>query len=86
MREPRAFAHVLSTFQPRKTRFGVFFSPTEPPAGGMCAYLPERVRTVRRAADGLPGSYFIVLPPTHPESGFCCNERGAELRDTLRSG
>lgn len=44
------------------------------------------MRTVRRAADGLPGSYFIVLPLTHPESRFCGNERGAELRDTLQSG
>lgn len=38
------------------------------------------MRTVRRAALWLPGSYFIVLPLTHPESRICGNERGAEPR------
>lgn len=84
MRAPRAFEHLLSKFQPRKTHFGVFFPlPLNDQLGGRVRIYPrdrrERVRTVRRAADWLPGSYFIVLPLTHPESRICGN-------DTLQSG
>lgn len=47
----------------------------------------ERERTVSRAADSLPGSYFIVLLPlTHPESCLYGNECKSERRDKLRSG
>lgn len=47
----------------------------------------ERERTVGRAADSPPGSYFIVLLPlSHPESRLDGNDCESERRDKLWSG
>lgn len=65
----------FSKVSPGRRIFVVFLNDQLGKCVFYCASGGERERTVRRAADSLPGSYFIVLLLlTHPESCLYDNE------------